>query len=94
MILEDIVLELRGFFDIIVHFLENLEDKLECLLVDVLDGNLNKIRVTLEPFSMASASSMYFMEATCCSLRLYSLPSTMTTTIKKSLSISQILCGA
>ena len=50
MILKDIVLELRGFFDIIVHFLENLEDKLECLLVDVLDGNLNKTRVTLEPF--------------------------------------------
>ena len=65
-ILEDIVLELGGFFDIIVHFLENFKDKLKCLLVDVLDGNLNKIRVTLEPFSMASASSIYFMEATCC----------------------------
>ena len=65
-ILENIVLELRGFFDIIVHFLENLEDKLECLLINVLDGNLNKRIVTLEPFSIASASSMYFMEATCC----------------------------
>lgn len=34
---------------------------------------------------MASASSMYFMTATCCSLRLYSFPSTTTTTIKQSL---------
>ena len=43
MILEDIVLELGGFFDIIVHFLQNFKDKLECLLINVFDGDLNKI---------------------------------------------------
>ena len=38
-VLEDVVLELGGLPDVVVHLLEYLEDELEGLLVDVIDGD-------------------------------------------------------
>ena len=49
-VFKNVVFEFGWLFDVVVHFLENLEDKFECFLIDVFDGNLNKYRITLEPF--------------------------------------------
>ena len=49
-VFKNVVFEFGWLFDIEVHFLKNLEYKFECFLIDVFDGNLNKYRITLEPF--------------------------------------------
>ena len=38
-VLEDVVLELGRFLDVVVHLEENIKDEVEGLLVDVLDGD-------------------------------------------------------
>ena len=66
MVFQDVVFEFRRFFNVVLHGFENFENELECFLVDIGDGGLDRMMVTVCPFSMASASSMYFMAATCC----------------------------
>ena len=40
---EDVVFELGGLSDVVVHLLQDLEDELEGLLVDVLDGDVGAL---------------------------------------------------
>ena len=42
-VLEDVVLELGGLPDIVVHLMEYLEDKLKGLLVDVVDSDVGPL---------------------------------------------------
>lgn len=80
-VLDDAVLEFGGLLDVVLEGVEDLQDEVKGLLVDIGDRDLGKAMCTVCPFSMASASPTYFMIATCCSLRLYSFPSTITSTI-------------
>ena len=80
-VFEDIVFEFGGFFDFVVHDLEDFQNEFEVFLINIGDVDLNKKICTLLPFSRASASSMYFMAPACFSSRLYYLPSTVTWTI-------------
>ena len=43
-ILEHVVLEFRGLLDVVVHCLQDLQNEFELFLVNVSDGNLNKMK--------------------------------------------------